>query len=397
MQLGWIDFSKQEREKVLDVIQLLKEQGAVDELGIGTIRDGFANYFFPGTSTIQTRAKYFLIVPYVLKEAGEGKYGTEINKALREIDNEERKCGLKLIQGNKDGVIGSMNLPRHWVARKPSDIYWYGIKRFGIFRNPELSIREYLSASLKLREMDSGIKLGNHNDEAENEHDDNDAGDFTYLKFWTLPDFNQNWRENLKIGLLPEEAAFLRKQITENLKGTLFAYLLKNNIPVEKYEDFASLSEAVYKDVPEEMQQMMTLANAFNNLVYLARVRYNVMLSSGENEEANNEWNYYKNDLERMSEVDLESVRANLHINNFRLMKFLKGIKDAFNAGDVAEADRLIRKQEVDLKGISRAKLNRVGEFPSDLWLGGGFLDYRFTVVKRLIRDIYKGEAEKHV
>jgi hypothetical protein len=397
MQLGWIDFSKQEREKVLDVIQLLKEQGAVDELGIGTIRDGFANYFFPGTSTIQTRAKYFLIVPYVLKEAGEGKYGTEINKALREIDNEERKCGLKLIQGNKDGVIGSMNLPRHWVARKPSDIYWYGIKRFGIFRNPELSIREYLSASLKLREMDSGIKLGNHNDEAENEHDDNDAGDFTYLKFWTLPDFNQNWRENLKIGLLPEEAAFLRKQITENLKGTLFAYLLENNIPVEEYEDFASLSEAVYEDVPEEMQQMMTLANAFNNLVYLARVRYNVMLSGGENEEANNEWNYYRKDLERMSEVDLESVRVNLHINNFRLMKFLKGIKAAFNAGDVAEADRLIRKQEVDLKGISRAKLNRVGEFPSDLWLGGGFLDYRFTVVKRLIRDIYKGEAEKHV
>jgi len=37
MQLGWIDFSKQESEKVLDVMQLLQEPGAVDELGIGSI------------------------------------------------------------------------------------------------------------------------------------------------------------------------------------------------------------------------------------------------------------------------------------------------------------------------------------------------------------------------
>ena len=62
MQLGWVDFSKADREKVLDVMNLLQAPGAVDEIGIGLIRDAFANYFFPGTSTVQTRAKYFLIV-----------------------------------------------------------------------------------------------------------------------------------------------------------------------------------------------------------------------------------------------------------------------------------------------------------------------------------------------
>lgn len=60
LQLGWVDFSKEQRNKVLSVINLLSEPEAVDELGIGIIRDGFANMFFPGTSTIQTRAKYFL-------------------------------------------------------------------------------------------------------------------------------------------------------------------------------------------------------------------------------------------------------------------------------------------------------------------------------------------------
>ena len=86
MQLGWVDFSKEDREKVLDVMCLLQEQGAVDELGIGLVRDGFANYFFPGTSTVQTRAKYFLIIPYVLQEAVSGKYGNRVPKILRLID-----------------------------------------------------------------------------------------------------------------------------------------------------------------------------------------------------------------------------------------------------------------------------------------------------------------------
>ena len=54
MQLGWIDFSKEDRQKALDVINLLSEQGAVDELGIGIVRDAFANYFFPGTSSINS-------------------------------------------------------------------------------------------------------------------------------------------------------------------------------------------------------------------------------------------------------------------------------------------------------------------------------------------------------
>ena len=47
MSLGWIDFSKDERNKVLNVIHLLDEPGAVDELGFGPIRDAFADFFFP--------------------------------------------------------------------------------------------------------------------------------------------------------------------------------------------------------------------------------------------------------------------------------------------------------------------------------------------------------------
>ena len=108
MQLGWIDFSQEDRKKVLDVINLLQEPGAVDEIGIGLIRDAFANLFFPGTSTVQTIAKYFLIVPYILKEATEGRYGNDLGHILRRIDQEEKVCGIRLMQNcpGEDGIIG---------------------------------------------------------------------------------------------------------------------------------------------------------------------------------------------------------------------------------------------------------------------------------------------------
>ena len=46
-------------------------------------------------------------VPYVLMEAGSGKYGSDLNNILRRIDNEERRCRDILIKTSNDGVIGS--------------------------------------------------------------------------------------------------------------------------------------------------------------------------------------------------------------------------------------------------------------------------------------------------
>src|SRR4051795_11647820 len=63
--LTWLDFSEHERRKALDVIDLFREKDTRDELGIGTVRDALADLLFPGTNTIQTRAKYFLFVPWM--------------------------------------------------------------------------------------------------------------------------------------------------------------------------------------------------------------------------------------------------------------------------------------------------------------------------------------------
>ena len=61
MQLGWIDFSKTERNKVLSVLDMLSEAGTLDELGIAPVRDGFSNYFFPGTRQSRQEQNIFLL------------------------------------------------------------------------------------------------------------------------------------------------------------------------------------------------------------------------------------------------------------------------------------------------------------------------------------------------
>ena len=43
---AWLDQSEEQRRKVLDIVDLFREKGTVDELGFGTIRDALANILF---------------------------------------------------------------------------------------------------------------------------------------------------------------------------------------------------------------------------------------------------------------------------------------------------------------------------------------------------------------
>lgn len=397
MPLGWIDFSKDERNKVLNVIHLLDEPGAVDELGIGAVRDAFADYFFPGTSTVQTRAKYFLIVPYVLMEAGSGKYGSDLNGILRKIDNEERSCRDILIKTSNDGVIGSL-VPKSWVIRTPSNIYWNGIKRMGIFRE-DLSVKEYVHQSIIQRSLKQAKAYGNRDKDAEeNEKDDMDAGDITSIQFWCLGDtYKSDWRDHLTIELLPEEAAFLKSQIITTQRNSLFAFILKNNIDLEKYGSFGALSEDIRDSVDEDLRYMMGLANDFNNLVSIITTRYNLIVFDGENERAVSNWELYAKDLKRRSEVDLKAIFNRLAIRNLKLRSFLLRSQEAIRDGNIDVLDDLIRSREIALKGTKRAKTNRVGEFKGQSWIGIDRLDYRYTPTKRIVRDIMNAEVVRNV
>ncbi len=394
MPLGWIDFSRSERNKVMNVIHLLNadNQGAVDELGIGVIRDAFSDFFFPGTSTVQTRAKYFLIVPYVLMEAGSGQYGSEVNAVLRKIDDEERECRDILIQKSTDGVIGSL-VPRSWVIRAPSNIYWNGIRKFGIFR-ADLSIREYVQQSLLQKKQKEARLYGNKTKDAEeNERDDSDAGDISSFQFWNMGDtYQKNWRDNLNIELLPKEAALLKTRIVTHLRGTLFAFVLDNGIDLDRYTSFGAFTEDVCDRVSPELKYMMTLANDFNRLVALITTRYNMIVTGGKSERACERWDTLSKDLEHRTNVDLRAIYGRLQIRRPRLKKFLLDCQQEFRCGNIDAVDQLIIQQEVALKTKKRAKVYRTEEYVGQDWVGLYTLDYRFTPAQRIVRDIMRAK-----
>jgi hypothetical protein len=123
--LTWLDHDAADRDRMNRILALFRERDTRDELGVGVIRDLLADEFFPGTSTIQTRLRYMLFVPWIYQELeAEGcpsaglaararKREVELVKALSESDD-------------KAGVFGKR--AGGDLRRLPSSVYWAAAK-----------------------------------------------------------------------------------------------------------------------------------------------------------------------------------------------------------------------------------------------------------------------------
>src|SRR4051794_12526023 len=63
--IGWLDFDDSASRQVGEVLRALQEPSTLDPIGLGSVRDAFSEFLAPGTSTIQTRLRYFLFVPWI--------------------------------------------------------------------------------------------------------------------------------------------------------------------------------------------------------------------------------------------------------------------------------------------------------------------------------------------
>ena len=397
MQLGWIDFSKTERNKILSVLDLLSESGTLDELGVAPIRDGFANLFFPGTSTIQTRAKYFFLVPYALKEL-ELSNETNPNRFLRALNETEKTCGETLLEinPNENGIIGKRSLQGgKWVKRTPADIYWAGLRKYGIFTGGNISLSEYARASCAIKNQKSNLtKLGNRNDSAEeNETDDKNAGNIFKMQFWKMPHYQRAWRDKIQMSLTKEEGEFLREQIISTCPDSMLSYILENRMTeILDLEYFSDLG-AIINKFPKRMQDEYMLALSFSDFLFVARTLYNIIISDGQNVQANDIFEELKETMAELSEIDIDLIFAKLYIYKVDLKNFIKKLQDCMRNNDVEEMKKAIKAREIMLKGQSRAKTAHPGEFDPNDWIGGGELDYRFNNAKTIIRDIFESEG----
>ena len=129
--IAWIDTTPEEQRAARELIALFTQTEGRDELGVGQIRDALSDLLFPGTSTIQTRARYFLFVPWCYT-AGSAAGTTGVENQRRGAAQERR-----LIQTLRDahledsaGLIGGRVGPS--VKNLPSSIFWSGLQQYGI-------------------------------------------------------------------------------------------------------------------------------------------------------------------------------------------------------------------------------------------------------------------------
>lgn len=401
--LGWVDFSKEERDKALDILRLLQEPGAVDELGIGIVRDAFADAFFPGTSTLLTRAKYFVVVPYIIQEKIEecGRSSLTARQTLEAINKEERRFGERMMEKHKGdrtvGIVGSSALSQgRWVRRSPSELYWNGIRTLGICKSKGLSLLQYVSAGLESCRA-RGRTLGTFKRGESDEGDDFDAGGMLGFKPLDIGAIHKKgWMKDADISLTNDEATYLRKKILSNVGGSVFAAALENDVDLMKYgDDFIAFAEDMSRYVDGRTRHLLELACYFSRVVYAGRVRYNIMLQGDRSGEARKCWEAFIQEgipkESRMEEV-LEALQSQgVSIQHNSTAGFLRQLAVDLRGRDWEGMDALIKKREKAIKGPERAKLLHTEKYSATNWLGGGYLDYRLPDTARIVADIYEG------
>ena len=395
---GWIDFSRRDRDLARDIIASLNEHSAVDELGIGIIRDGFADYFFPGTSTIQTIAKYFFLVSYQVKELTQTPQ-TNPELALRKI---EQECSKKMWESlspeeqNKGsaGIFGRTFFKKDskdWVKRAPSEIYWGGIRKLGFLKcSSPLSLSEFLRISQNQEplpvESDEDLKNGKSK-----------VAGFEKSWHWNLPpvEARDDWHRAPNVKLTSGEAEFLIERIKEEVPDSMFSFLIPFRGHLPEY-----FSDLVKLNLPDHLKNSWQRAYDFSEFIKPAQVRFNVLLG---NEKAKDEWeSNFKNKLPELAGLAastnlLSAVFSLLKIEKHgQLCRFLEDLQEVYRNGDIELFDRILCNREKQLKGSNRMKLKQGNETPDpryqEIWVGGFGLDYRYPDACRLLTDVVNAE-----
>lgn len=384
---------------MLDIIELFGEQTTRDELGLGAIRDAFADLLFPGTSTIQTRARYFLFVPWMYASLEKKEVGSS-QVAKRARREEEALIAGLLEGGERGGVIGRR--ARKGLKRLPSSIYWRGLGVWGIRLFPG-SRDEYHH---RLDRFYASIKR--------KRNEDGEPVEGSQNRNWHRgPDAPDDFPARVTFELTREEAEYLRERVLARVPHTMLSFLL----------DLGQMTEASafpwqhpqFAQLPLHVREQLDHARLFSDAMHGATLLYNLMLSE---EYGNEEWEgVYRDELgewaalseerqPRLAAWDLGrfwqivatgggrvTPQARAFVESW--MAFCLAPGGALSANKERASRLLVREREKSLKGA----LARLGNRRAlELWngaAGAAPLDYRWPTAHRIVTDIQAGLARR--
>ena len=396
-QFGWVDFAEQDRQRMLDVVRLFKERETRDELGIGTIRDAFADYFFPGTSTIQTRIRYMLFIPWIYLKLEQQK------EPPHKIAEKARQREIYLISalmkgGETTDVIGSR--AKAGLKRLPSSIYWAGLKAWGIRRFDGYQDQYHRSLGWFYRQQTSFLHQGERETTGQAAIANWDPG---------LPESPKDFLTKTTFDLTESEAHYLQDRIRFSHGQSLLAHLVNQQqiIPAPFFWEHP-LADAV----PESLQETIMHARNFSDTVFGAAILYNLLLAR-KREDIDlrdayqegfeiwadliaargtelNAWHKQLDAFWRCPALQLANIPSltRAFVENWLGLIFTASPYTAL--ADNQQAHILIQNREFQLK---RTQARLENQRALELWNGssGSYqLDYRWSTATRLANDIIK-------
>lgn len=404
-EIGWLDFSSEHQQRVLESIKAFESIDTVDDLGFGTIRDAISGILFPGTSVLQTRARYFLFIPWIFQEAQ--------RKSSLNVVERARKLELQLISAleasdDTSGVIGIQK--KTALKTVPSSIYWSGLQKFGIFKLSGRSIQQFGKLLTKSRE---GI-------EYEGEFVGNGS------PFWSdMPPPPSDFRDMkfAELRLTKAEANWLGEQIISNA-STEYPNLLSGLVKMLMNEDTSFLgdgAEYVWNlklpdGIDKRLVELVRHTKYFALLAQGASLIYNALLVeqlksynreilfSADYEERLSVWVDHalgQGLSDWCSDIDkfwnclgllgaVPPTRAQSFVNDLAAQVDRLGLRQFCQHESVR---RIIYKREIEHKTRPRLR-NKDRLFAYQGEAGTGLMTFRWDLVKRLLKDIADGRRE---
>lgn len=405
-RFAWIDVDEASRRTMLDFIDQFRDQGTLDEIGIGTIRDAFADYFFPGTTTVQTRARYFLFVPWIyrrleIKTTPSAELARKLRAAELGLLEAMRETGV----GEGERLIGRQSGAA--LKRWPSSIYWAGLGRWGIRRFPgsQERYRRWLDTFYRRRRHSAAeIERALGGEYADNWDPDEH-----------FPKVPAGFPEGMTMNLRRQDADYLVHRIRISCSGSLLASLVGNASALE--------ADAIWMlpnlaDLSGELQEQIRHARWFAQVMHGASLLYYWSAASrGRQTERADKAEALLDEWASLLQEDWQDLLAWAAARKrlwespaFREVKipertrrFVEGWMDhivergpAAGVWKSEPALRLIKDRERETKGEARARLWSRQQLerwdPSD---APSLLDYRWGIANSMLSDIHDGLASE--
>lgn len=402
MQLGWIDYSRQERDTIKELLKILGKPSSVDELGVGIVRDSISDLLYPGTSVLHTRAKYYILIPELFKKAMKSGL-TTMAEVRRLIDSDQDKIARALRRaideetGTKaSGIIGGRS--DRAVKMKPARIYWNAMRTAEMLSHPNLSFDDACMAVASYNRNNQNVSIKYESDEAGGDAEDADLNGFSL--------FNTPCKQNIDdfianptLHLTSSEAMYLMEQFKRPfiMKNTLMEYCLKTK---QSFAGIAFSDIAIQTDMPAVLAHNIELAKEFAGFIYGAYIVYNLLFFENGGKEATeeqkqyleckySEWKQQTHGIPHRDEI-LGLVRNHEHYKS-ALNKFLVDFEKAVMANDTDicsdQEKMLVRHRERYCKR-SKTKIGADYEYQQVQSLP---MNFRHDTGQGIIDDILKG------